>query len=80
METCGISENRLKGGFLRCARITFNMKPSAFTIALGIHVLVLLILASVWWINGRDDTWFYIMAAIIALSSLFYAKPRKSKE
>jgi len=53
------------------------MKKSVFRIVLAINIVALAILGYVWWANGREDTWFYVTAAIIVLTSLLSAKPRK---
>ena len=48
------------------------MKSKVFKIVLAINIIVLGILFAIWWVNGRDDTWFYVTSAIIVLSSFFY--------
>jgi hypothetical protein len=48
------------------------MKSKEFKIVAAINVVVLAILFGTWWINGKDDTWMYVMSAFIALSSFAY--------
>lgn len=50
-------------------------------IQIAVFILTLVLLASVWEINGRDDTWLYVMAAIIAVptSWFFLGEGSKSK-
>lgn len=50
------------------------MKSKVLTIVTIINVIALAILFWVWWTNGREDTWFYILAALIVVSSFWYAK------
>lgn len=44
-----------------------------------ISIIALIILFIVWWVNGRDNTWFYITAATIVLASFLYISPRKKE-
>jgi hypothetical protein len=53
------------------------MKSTQFKSILAINVVTLLILFVVWWINGRDETWMYVFAAMISLSSFIFILPQK---
>jgi hypothetical protein len=56
------------------------MKLTVFKAVLAINIATLAILLAVWWVNGRDDTWLYLFAAAIALSSFLYVKPPKKDD
>ena len=53
------------------------MQSNVFKTVLIINIVALAVLASVWWANGREDTWFYVVAGIIMLTSRYSATPRK---
>lgn len=54
-----------------------RMKSAVFYTVCAINVAALALLLAVWWLNGQDDTWFYIVAAVIVLSSFLYIAPGK---
>lgn len=56
------------------------MKFTPFKIVVAINIAVLAFLFAAWWANGKDDTWLYITCAIISLSGLISAIPRKKAE
>lgn len=47
-----------------------NTKGKVRTIAGVLLIGVLLVLGGIWWVNGREDTWFYFVCAVIALTSV----------
>ncbi len=56
------------------------MKPLSRKFEIAIIIVAGLVLLGVWALNGYDDTWLYITAAIIAIpTSLFYVS-KKDKD
>lgn len=53
------------------------MKFPAFKLVLATNIIALAILFVTWYVNGKDDTWLYVLCAVIVLSSFFYISPRK---
>jgi hypothetical protein len=49
---------------------SMNLRTKITRISLVIMIATLGILLGVWWVNGKDDTWLYVMCAIIAVSSI----------
>lgn len=45
---------------------------------IGIFLGVLVILAVVWAVNGYEDTWLYVIAAIIAIPAHWFYFRKKS--
>lgn len=59
---------------------TYYMKPLSRKFEIAIIIVAGLVLLGVWALNGYDDTWLYITAAIIAIpTSLFYVS-KKDKD
>ena len=46
---------------------------------IGIFILALLILTGVWALNGYEDTWLYVTAAIIAIPISWVSFGNKNK-
>lgn len=54
------------------------MQTTIYKLVAVVNVIALAVLLAVWWVNGRDDTWFYIACAAIVVSSFLYARPAKN--
>jgi hypothetical protein len=59
------------------AEINTSMKSTAFKLVLATNIFALAFLFVTWWVNGRDDTWLYLVSAAIVLSSFLYITPPK---
>lgn len=55
------------------------MVPTSRKFEIALFIIVLAMLAFVWALNGYDDTWLYIMAAIIAIPISWYSLGKKNK-
>ena len=43
-----------------------------------VFIIALIVLTTVWAINGYDDTWLYVTAAIIAIPVSWYSFSQKN--
>ncbi len=50
------------------------MRSKVANIVLAINILASLLLLALWWMNGKDDTWFYLSCFAIILTSFFYIR------
>jgi hypothetical protein len=49
--------------------VIMKTRSKVVAITSGLLIATLVILCAVWWVNGRDDTWFYATSALIAVSA-----------
>lgn len=56
-----------------------NLESKVSKAVLIVTGAVVVILAAIWWMNGaeRDDAWFYLTAALIAVTGAWSSYPRK---
>lgn len=55
-----------------------QQKSILHTAAAVLLVGALIFLGITWWVNGQDDTWLYIVCAVIILTSFIPMLPKKN--
>ena len=56
------------------------MKSRFKKLEIGIFIVAIFIICAVWAVNGYQDTWLYVIAAIIAMPTSWYFFGKKEKD